>query len=140
MKFIIMFVAALYCTAAFLTGCSKPTVTKSEKSKEDIPEDVDVLDFIDNTPSYKGKKLRMELHLKRMSHVELMDKGLRELRGPIDLPFYSYEGGASLNMNILVDKDIEVPNAQQGDAVLITFICGDGSLKHGNLALKVTRP
>jgi hypothetical protein len=98
--------------------------------------DADIIDFIDHTAKYKGRVLTARLT------VDCDGGTLRTYRGQ-DVPFrtIAFAGGnfARLNMVILVPASLDVPDAQSGDTVTVTFPCADGDLRHGNVAQKIER-
>jgi hypothetical protein len=95
-------------------------------------DDAGIVDFIDNTPKFKGKTLTIRLT------VGSIDGTLRDCRGQ-EVEFHKYARSASLEVVILIPNSLELPNAQLGDDVIVTFVCKDGDLRHGNEATQIKR-
>lgn len=90
-------------------------------------------DFLDNTANYKGKAIRFE--------CEWIGGGLRNrTTGRMTaLELEVYHGSGFFKMNLTVPPDLDMPNIQVGDDLIVTFLCGKGLLNTGNTALKIER-
>lgn len=98
-----------------------------------------LVDFIDNTPRYKGKLITIELMIESEIWLE-EGRSLRDWIGR-DVEFSALgEQFETLAMVIFVPASLSVPKAGWGDSVKVAFRCKDGDLRHGNEALSVTRP
>lgn len=90
-------------------------------------------DFLDNTASYKGKAIRLE--------CEWIGGGLRKRSTGrmtvLDVEVYHSSG--SYDLSVAVPEDLSIPKIQVADDLVITFLCNEGSLTRGNVALKVER-
>ncbi len=100
---------------------------------EGKPVSPKIADLADNTDAYKGKSVTVKMRWNFRG-----DYTLRELRGET-LAFTASEPGARADLLIDIPRDLDVPNAKDGDLLLVTFKCG-GSLKKGNVATAVKRP
>jgi hypothetical protein len=99
--------------------------------------DKNLVDFIDNTEMYKGKLI--SLVAKVETGVFAADgKSLRDLVGD-PIRFSKQLGNARLDVLITIPAALDVPKASYGDRVLIVFLCGSGSLQHGNKAKSIRR-
>jgi hypothetical protein len=90
-------------------------------------------DFLDNTASYKGKAIRTE--------CEWIGGGLRSRStGRMTvLEVDVWHTSGLFHVNVRVPEELEIPNIQSGDDLVITFLCEQGRLNTGNTALKVER-
>ena len=101
---------------------SPVTLEKSERA-----------DFLDNTVSYKGKAVRFE--------CEWIGAGLRNrvTQRMTALELEVYHGSGFFKMNLTVPTDLDIPNIQVGDDLIVTFVCEKGLLNTGNIAVKIER-
>lgn len=90
-------------------------------------------DFLDNTASYKGKAIRTE--------CEWIGGGLRSRSTGrmtvLELDVWHTSG--LFHVNVRVPEELDIPNIQSGDDLVVTFLCEQGLLNSGNTALKVER-
>ncbi|MEZ6142599.1 MAG: GYF domain-containing protein [Zavarzinella sp.] len=108
---------------ALARAASNPiTLDKSERA-----------DFLDNTADYKGKAVRFE--------CEWIGGGLRSRStGRMTvLELDVYHGSGLFNVNVRVPEELEIPNIQKADDLVVTFLCEQGKLNTGNKALKIER-
>jgi hypothetical protein len=92
----------------------------------------ELVEFIDNTPKFKGKTLTIRLSVGELGTV-------RDLAGK-EAKFFTFTNtGARYDMIVMLPAGQDVPNATYGDKVLVTFVCEDGDRKHGNVAKKIVR-
>lgn len=98
-----------------------------------------LLDFNDDPAKFSGKTLTFEMQLS-----EPGADGLREVpRDRAQLILSGRAGNPPASVKIVVDyADIldKVPNAHQGDRIIVTFDCLAGSVKNGNVAKSIARP
>lgn len=127
-------IALILMTVAF---CLVQKAGAAEEPKEKkLTGKKQVVDFVDNTKNYKGDTITLEL--------EYEGESLRDGLGLI-CPFEIDDAEAGADgthddVKILVPRDLDVPNAKVGSRLWVTFVCGEGSLKTGNKAVKIKRP
>lgn len=102
------------------------------------PADDKIADFVDNTEKYKGKEVTFTLKY-------LDPQGIYPLRTRLGDKGVVFKGRDSKNkaelaVGIDLGPKLEVPNAKDGEEVIVTFKCGDGKLDKGNVAVKIRRP
>ncbi|MBR9803252.1 DUF4339 domain-containing protein [bacterium] len=108
--------------AALARAAKNPiTLSKSER-----------IDFLDNTKEYQGKAVKTE--------ARYMGGGIRRSGRLLDIPLLVFHSGGSFEMSIEVPTEVEQPNIQSGDYLLVTFFCEEGDRWNGNRALKIERP
>jgi len=97
-------------------------------------EYVSAADFIDNTADYQGVELEFEMQFLPMDDISLRQGGMA--------PFYLYDldSDASADISIEVPRDLNVPNAGDGDTLIVRFVCREGRLEFGNVATSIERP
>ncbi|MEI7687481.1 MAG: hypothetical protein WCL32_20930 [Planctomycetota bacterium] len=142
MKRLMIAVASVVC---FL-GLSSTMAADKKDKKEPIvlKSKAQLTDFADNTVNYKEKLITMELEYN--ARKPLRD-GIRP-GGPImRYPFYSVGGNFDIQIDVSLNFDSaeykkaeDLPNANSGDRLLVTFFCDNGSLKDRNRAIKIVRP
>lgn len=90
-------------------------------------------DFLDNTANYKGKAVRFE--------CEWIGGGLRSRStGRMTvLELEVYHGSGFFKINVRVPEELDIPNIQKADDLVVTFLCEQGKLNTGNKALKIER-
>ena len=90
-------------------------------------------DFLDHTAAYKGKAVQLE--------CEWIGGGLINRRtGQMTvLDVEVYHSSGSYDLSVAVPEDLSIPKIQVADDLVITFLCNEGSLTRGNVALKVER-
>lgn len=90
-------------------------------------------DFLDNTASYKGKAIKFE--------CEWIGGGLRSRStGRMTvLELDVWHSSGLFHVNVRVPEELDIPNIQKGDDLVVTFLCAKGLLNTGNTALKVER-
>ncbi len=98
---------------------------------------LDLVDFVDNTESYKGQTIEMNLVV-----WESMRDGesIRDFTGR-SVEFKSMVPG-SISFDVMIDipSGLSVPKADGADDVIVTFVSTQGSLNYGNEAVSITRP
>jgi hypothetical protein len=92
----------------------------------------DAVKLLDHTSEYKGKKVRVEVHydgggFRRGDKLYSMTAYVSHRSGHFDIAFD-------------VPPDAPQPNVKPGDRLLITFVCTEGSLSHGNEVTAIERP
>ena len=102
-----------------------------------------MVDFIDNTEKYKGQVL--EFKMMHFSGEGNYGIPLRQRRGTWAKFRLSTWGisdgtGTSATMIIKIPADLELPNVNFGDDVIVRFRCNNGDLIHGNEAIEIRRP
>jgi len=108
----------------------------SSKTKEaDDWKSFDPIDFIDNTQRYAGDVLKMKL---TVGDSLPSGKSLQDAAGRV-VNFYYYYRRGRLGIWILIPELINVPKAVYGDELMVTFMCREGNLKKGNVALSIDR-
>lgn len=90
------------------------------------------IDFLDNTKEYQGKAVKTE--------ARYMGGGIRRSGRLLDIPLLVFHSGGSFEMSIEVPTEVDQPNIQSGDYLLVTFFCEEGDRWNGNRALKIERP
>ncbi len=107
------------------------------KAKE---KPVDIADFIDNTPKYKGKTITMQLHIDDGIDASA-GQSLRNFVGRT-VRFYGFgvTSNTQLKIAIEIPSGLSVPQVAYADEVRVTFVCSGGSLLVGNVAQSITRP
>lgn len=91
----------------------------------------DISDFIDNTSEYKGSTITLDL-----MHTNPLST-LKDLRGS-EVKFTRVRR-PTMDIYIYIPSDISTPNARYTDNVSVTFICTEGSLTNGNIAVSFSR-
>lgn len=101
------------------------------------PQNELISDFVDNPGRYKGKTLTLQVQYDGGA-----GKTLRERLGGKSVPFKGKDpnNGAKLVLGLDLPKDLDVPNAQQGEEVIVTFKCEAGNTSKGNTVTMITRP
>ncbi len=92
----------------------------------------DAVKLLDHTSEYKGKKVRVEVHydgggFRRGDKLYSMTAWVSHRSGHFDISFD-------------IPPDASQPNVKPGDRLLITFVCTEGSLSHGNEVTAIERP
>jgi hypothetical protein len=99
---------------------------------------VDIVDVIDHTPNYKGKTLTMDLEIdenifpdKGQSLQDYVGKGVK----------FNAFGPKMERLSIVINipRGLVVPKAAIFEHVIVTFVCNDGNLQHGNEAKSIGR-
>jgi hypothetical protein len=129
-------VSLLACAsfALLALACSSVgTGTKpSESSTDGRMSAEELVDFIDNTPMFKGKTLTIRLTVGELGTI-------RDLAGK-EARFFTFTNtGARYDMIVKLPTGEDVPDSTYGDKVLVTFVCEDGDRKHGNVAKMIVR-
>lgn len=125
------------CMIGGLVGSLAPDSGSYESSNGPIVwEDVSVIDFIDNTSGYRGDELEFEM---MYSDYEL--RPLRQRFGHrVTFWISDIEADASGEVIIDIPAGLNVPNASNGDTVIVRFECREGRLNLGNVAISIERP
>jgi hypothetical protein len=98
-----------------------------------------ISDFVDKTEAYKGKTLTF-----RLAYVDRTGPNpLRTRLGDQSVPFRAVDpnNGAKLLLGLDFPKDLDgVPNAKDGEEVVVTFRCTVGDTSKGNVVVAARRP
>lgn len=131
------FIVMLWFVLSMLLSCGRDKGGSASGGKgkgSGAPGETDIVDFIDNTHSYKGKTLTLPLNIVGSIRGTLRDNLGQEVKF-----WTSTKGGARLDVVILIPPSLAVPNARSLDEVIVTFVCKEGDLRHGNEATKIKR-
>ena len=107
-------------------------------SCNNYPKNNIIPDFLDNTIKYKGQTITFEMFV---DEDIFMDRGesLRDYVGK-DVKFAAVGPNAHhLSMVIKIPEGLSVPNVDHNGRVIVTFICNEGNLRHGNIAKSIER-
>lgn len=122
-RWVLLFVAALV-----MQSCRAAAGLRGYASEDEMVE------FIDNTATFKGKELAFWMSLDGDPGELLKDK-VGSLAA-----FHAFPKSAHLKMHVSIPKTMEVPNAGYSDSLIVKFRCNEGSMTDGNVALSITRP
>ncbi len=128
--------ALLLLGVPFLGGC-RAHVEQGERHH--VGAKIDVSDLIKNTAAYKGKAITLPL---RVDEPIARDQGqsLRNYAGR-DVRFTALTPrGQRLDLVVRIPEGLPVPEAGNGDEVLVTLLCTRGSLRQGNEARAIQLP
>jgi hypothetical protein len=103
------------------------------------PQNELISDFLDDTPKYKGRTLTFKLRYVQGKAIG----SLRERVGNgLNTPFKGTDpkNRAELLLGVQLPAGLDVPRANDGEEVVITFECTLGDRSKGNVAKRVTRP
>ena len=92
--------------------------------------------FKDDPEMYAGKVLSMWCHV--ASDTLRGKESLQDLRGFV-VPFTVSGSGSTVEVMVGIPEDIDVPKAATYDKIAVLFVCSQGSVSKGNLALRITR-
>jgi hypothetical protein len=123
---------AVVCALAVGCGKKAPDGGKGAAVPIDavsLAGDQQIADFVDNTSTYKGKTIRIKMHLAENPQG---DATLRDLVGQ-DVKFH----GGPADVIVSVPKEMSVPAATSLDWLNVTFTCANGDLNHGNTAVSI---
>jgi hypothetical protein len=95
-----------------------------------------VPNLADKTASFKGKTVVLEVTYECPG----TDVFLRHLSGKA-AKFYAFAPGTTSQIDILANlpSALEIPDARDGDKLILTFECTEGSLTRGNVAKLIKR-
>jgi hypothetical protein len=121
-----IFVAVLMILGGAARGCHQ---AGGEAQKG---ESVSVADFVDKTQKFKGYSIEFEM-------LYNGGKPLRQQSGTVTR-FYLSDSDASGLINIDIPSSLDLPNALDGNSVVVIFDCNEGRLDSGNIATEIKRP
>jgi len=111
-----------------------PAAPPPQPPAQDQPKPFKIVDFIDNTSSFKGHQIT----------IELTYMGDDSIRDSVDnnIKFGIHDNvHFGTDVYVFIPRGIQnLPNIQKLDTVRVTFNCESGSLTKGNTAIMVARP
>jgi hypothetical protein len=125
-----------------LPAAGVPRVTRRIPTEPGSPAEatiVNVVDFIDNTPRYRGQTVTLPLMV-RSTPLSRGRRSLRDMVGGSARFMSTAEDGNRLDMTIDLPAGLDVPKAFFADRVVVSFRCDRGELQRGNVALSIDRP
>ena len=119
---------AITVLALILSGCGENTMTGA-----------DILDFKDHPEHFKGKTLTI---IDKYSGLQLDPAMIERDGGAI---VFSATGEVKGDRHFVVfiiqiPKGLKVPGLASNDRAIVTFLCGDGNNRTGNVAIDIRRP
>lgn len=124
-------VSLLICCLPLL-GCMSSTATTKKVHHHGAK--INTADFIKHSMAYKGKTITLIL---RMDPASAKPPASRQ-RGR-DLTFTKADAD-NLSIVITVPEEVSIPQVGPSDDLMVTFVCGQGSLRQGNIARVVQIP
>jgi hypothetical protein len=99
---------------------------------------VNVLDFMKNTPAYKGKSITLGLKVNEHS-FRSQGRSLRDYVGK-EVEFTTLgPKGEQLKLVITIPHGVSIPDDTLDEA-FVTFVCSRGELRRGNQARIIEKP
>ncbi len=93
----------------------------------------EVVELIDNTLKFRGRTVTVEVS------VAFLEGTLRDHLGE-EVEFNGFGANAArLDVRAVIPAGLDVPAAKSFDSVIVSFVCKDGNLKHGNEVQKIVR-
>ncbi|HZU38761.1 MAG TPA: hypothetical protein VFA18_22730 [Gemmataceae bacterium] len=129
----LLVIGVLVCVVA--VGCSH---SKPNAALRRLGTKINIANFIHHPEGYKGKIITLRLHVD--DPVIGAGRTLREHVGH-DVRFTTTgPKGEQLRLVITIPQDLAVPEVGNGGEAVVTFVCGEGSLQHGNRAKAILSP
>ena len=119
------------CCLPFL-GCMSSTTTTKKVHHHGAK--INTADFIKHSMAYKGKTITLILRMDPAS-AKTPASGQRGR----DLTFTKADAD-NLSIVITMPEEISIPQVGPSDDLMVTFVCGQGSLRQGNIAKAVQIP
>ena len=91
--------------------------------------------FLENPNEFKGQTIGLAIHF--VDDVE--GQSLKDKMNN-DASFSTFDGINNAVIKVKIVQNMNVPDARYKDLVLISFLCQDGSLTEGNIAVKIGYP
>jgi len=120
-------------------GCSSRPAGETERHRHGAK--VNVLDFMKNTSTYKGKSITLELKVNEHNEHSFRSQG-RSLRDYVgkDLEFTTLGPKVEqLKLVITIPQGVSISD-DTSDEVFVTFLCTRGDLRRGNQARIIEKP
>ena len=117
------------------SGCSSSPV--SAKPVRKGPK-VNLSHFFLHPTAYKGKTLTLPLTIDEGIDLS-RGQSLREYANRYVKFTVNGSGGERFFLVIRIPESISIPEAAQGDEVVVTFVCSRGDLRQGNEATAIVR-
>lgn len=131
---------ALFVLSALVLVGSGPAAVVAQKGKELPPQNELLSRFADNPEAFKGKTITFEGTYVNRAGPQKLRARIGEDGIPIQV--YSPNRKAKLYLGLMIPKDTpptEVPNAGDGEDVIVTFVCTEGKTGRGNKAVMIRR-
>lgn len=91
-------------------------------------------EFVSKTEKYRGKQITLKGHISTGIFAS-DEKSLQDYKGKT---FELYVYGTEDDIKIFIPEHFSnIPKAAYLDKVVVTFICKDGELQHGNVAVSI---
>ncbi len=91
-------------------------------------------EFVSKTEKYRGKQITLKGHISTGIFAS-DEKSLQDYKGKT---FELYVYGTEDDIKIFILEHFSnIPKAAYLDKVVVTFICKDGELQHGNVAVSI---
>jgi hypothetical protein len=126
----------------FLGMCALPvlgcTISTPARKVHHHGARINISDFINHTPAYKGKTITLIL---KMDPTSVASQAKPRDHAGQEVQFTTLgPKGEQLKLVITIPQEVSLPNVGPSDDVMVTFVCTQGSLRQGNQAKAVQIP